>query len=380
MDKKVIILGTSWPFRGGGMSTYNERLARALIENNYDVTIFTFTLQYPSFLFPGKTQYTDQPAPEDLTIKIRVNSVNPFNWIKIGREISKLRPAFMIVRYWIPFMGPCLGTISRIVRKNRYTKVVAIVDNIIPHEKRVGDKSFTRYFTKSVDGFITMSKSVLNDLNLFSPDAPKAFNPHPLYDNFGTPFEREIALEKLNLDNKYRYLLFFGFIRDYKGLDLLLEAFAGKELRKYPVKLIVAGEFYTSPEKYMKIIEQNNLAGHLELRTDFIADNEVALYFSAADIIVQPYKSATQSGVTQIGYHFNKPMLVTDVGGLSEIIPDGKVGYVVKPEPKYITEALVDFFEHSKKDYFEKNVIREKKKYSWDSMVKTIEKVFKEIL
>jgi glycosyltransferase involved in cell wall biosynthesis len=379
MNRKVIILGTSWPFRGGGISTYNERLARALIENNYDVTIYTFTLQYPSFLFPGKTQYTDQPAPKDLKIKIKVNSVNPFNWLKIGRELRKQKPSLLLIRYWIPFMGPCLGTISRIARKNNFTKVVAIADNIVPHEKRIGDKILTRYFTKSVDAFITMSKAVLDDLNLFVPNAPKAFNPHPLYDNFGTPVEREKALEKLNLSKEYRYILSFGFIRDYKGLDLLLEAFADKELRKYPVKLIVAGEFYTSPDKYMDIIERFNLKEHLELHTDFICDSDVAAYFGAADIVVQPYKTATQSGVTQIGYHFNKPMLVTDVGGLSEIIPDGKVGYVVKPNPKDITVALIDFFENSRKEFFEKNVLEEKKKYTWDSMVKTIETVIKDI-
>jgi glycosyltransferase involved in cell wall biosynthesis len=379
LDKKVIILGTSWPFRGGGISTYNERLARALTEKNYDVTIYTFTLQYPSFLFPGKTQYTDQPAPKDLKIKIKVNSINPFNWLKVGREIRNLSPALLLIRYWIPFMGPCLGSIARIARKNKFTKVVAIADNIIPHEKRVGDKALTKYFTKSVDAFITMSKAVLNDLNLFSPNAPKAFNPHPLYDNFGEIIPRDIAISRLKLNPDNRYMLFFGFIRDYKGLDLLLEAFADKRLREYPVKLIVAGEFYTSPDKYMDMIESLKLKEQIELHTDFIPDNDVALYFSAADIIVQPYKTATQSGVTQIGYHFNKPMLVTDVGGLSEIIPHGKVGYVVNPEPEPITEALIDFFGQSRKDSFEKNVIEEKKKYSWESMVKTIEEVIKKI-
>jgi len=379
LNKKVIILGTSWPFRGGGISTYNERLARALAGHGYDVTIYTFTLQYPSFLFPGKTQYSDQPAPEDLNIKIKVNSVNPFNWIKTGREIKRLKPSFLLIRYWIPFMAPCLGTIARIVKKNRYSKVIAIADNIIPHEKRPGDKALTRYFVKSIDGFITMSRAVLDDLNRFSPNAAKEFNPHPLYDNFGDIIPREKAVSKLMLNQDNRYILFFGFIREYKGLDLLIEAFANKRLRDYPVKLIIAGEFYTSPDKYLAMIKKYNLGEHIELHTDFISDDEVALYFSAADIVVQPYKSATQSGVTQIAYHFNKPMLVTDVGGLSEMIPDGKVGYVVKPEPEFITEALVDFFGKSRKETFEKNVIKEKKKYSWDGMVKTIEKILEEI-
>lgn len=379
MKRKIILLGTTWPFRSGGIATFNERLTRALIDNGDEVINYTFSLQYPSFLFPGKTQLSDQPAPEGLDIRIKVNSVNPLNWVAVGKEIRQLKPDLLLVRYWTPFMAPCLGNISRIARQNNHTKVIAIADNVIPHEKHFIDNLLTRYFTDSCNGFITMSRAVLNDLKKFRPLAPMVYTPHPLYDIFGSIVPREQALKQLNLSADFRYLLFFGFIRDYKGLDWLLEAFGDEKIRQFPVKLIIAGEFYTSSEKYLQIIRNKNLANHVILRTDFIADQDVANYFGAADMIVQPYKSATQSGVTQIAFHYNKPMLVTDVGGLGEIIPHGKVGYVVKPGPEAITEAIFDFYNNDRNDYFTENVISEKEKFSWGTMVETIEIVFDKI-
>jgi len=379
LNRKIILLGTTWPFRSGGIATFNERLTRALIDGGDEVINYTFSLQYPSFLFPGKTQLSDQPAPEGLDIRIKVNSINPFNWLSVGREIKRMKPDLLLVRYWIPFMAPCLGTISKIVRKNNHTKVIAIVDNVIPHEKHFIDKILTDYFTNSCNGFITMSRAVLNDLKKFMPFAPMVYTPHPLYDIFGSIVPREQAIKQLNLDPAYRYLLFFGFIRDYKGLDWLLEAFGDTKLRQFPVKLIIAGEFYTSSEKYMKIIRDKSLTDHVILRTDFIADHDVANYFGAADMIVQPYKSATQSGVTQIAFHYNKPMLVTDVGGLGEIIPHGKVGYVVNPGPEAITEAIFDFYKNDRNDFFTGNVISEKEKFSWGTMTETIDIVYDNI-
>jgi len=379
LKKKIILLGTTWPFRSGGISTFNERLTKALIDNGDEVINYTFSLQYPSFLFPGKTQFSDQPAPEGLDIRIKVNSVNPFNWLSVGREIKKIEPDLLLIRYWIPFMAPCLGTIARIAGKNAHTRVIAIADNIIPHEKHIGDNLLTRYFTKSCHGFVTMSRSVLNDLKRFRPNAPMVYTPHPLYDIFGKIVSREKALKRLSLSADFRYLLFFGFIRDYKGLDWLLEAFGDEKLRAFPVKLIVAGEFYTSSDKYLKIINEKKLNDHVILRTDFIADQDVANYFGAADMVVQPYKSATQSGVTQIAFHYNKPMLVTNVGGLGEIIPHGKVGYVVKPGPEAITDAIFDFYSNNQRDFFTSNVIAEKEKFSWGAMVETIDIILNKI-
>lgn len=375
LKKEVVIIGTAWPFRGG-LAAYNERLAREFQDSGYKVRIETFTLQYPNFLFPGKTQYADWEAPNDLDIRATVNSINPLNWRKIGNRIRKEAPDIVIFKYWLPFMAPCFGTIARRVRKNKKTKVIAIADNIIPHEPRPGDKPFTRFFIKAVDGFVAMSKSVFNDIAKFDQNKPRGLCPHPLFDNFGAPLPREEAAKALGLDPNFRYLLFFGFIRDYKGLDWLLEAFADERLRKYPVKLLVAGEFYAPPDSYHQLIKKLELGDNLILQTDFIADSEVTKYFSVADMVVQPYKSATQSGVTQIGYHFEKPMLVTDVGGLSEIIPDQKVGYVVQPNVKAIADALVDFYENERQAEFEGQVKEEKKKYSWQRMVETISEVY----
>lgn len=378
MAKKITILGTAFPFRGG-LAVYNERLAKAFIDEGHDVTIETFKLQYPGFLFPGKTQYADWEAPKHLKIAVSVNSVNPFNWIKIGRKLKHQKPDLLIIKYWLPFMGPCFGTIAKIARKNKHTKVISILDNIIPHEKRPGDKQFSKYFSKQVDAFVGMSDSVLNDLNQFDTIKPRAFCPHPLYDNFGAKRTREASLKHLKLDSNYRYILFFGLIRDYKGLDLLIEAFADKRFKAQKIKLIIAGEFYSDQDKYIDLIEKHNLSAQIELHDRFVPDAEVGYYFGAADIIAQPYKNATQSGVTQIGYHFEKPMLVTNVGGLAEIIPDGKVGYVVEPYPEQIAEKLIDFFENHRNDEFIENVLIEKKKYEWSTMTNTIMNLYNKI-
>ena len=370
---KIVILGTAWPYRGG-LAVYNERLAREFAAEGNDVCIYTFTLQYPSFLFPGKTQYSSEPAPSDLKIVRSLNSINPLSWGKTGRAIRALQPDILIIKFWLPFMAPCLGRVARIVKRGGKTKVVSILDNIIPHEHRPGDRLFGRYFTRSVDGFVAMSDSVLEDLNQFDTVKPRVFCRHPLYDNFGAKASREEALKFLNLDPEQRYMLFFGLIRDYKGLDLLLKAYADSRFRKMNVKLIVAGEFYSGSEKYFEMEKELGLEGMIVWKSDFVPDSEVRYCFGAADIIVQPYKSATQSGVTQIAYHFEKPMLVTNVGGLAEIVPEGKVGYVVEPDSAQIADALVDFFENSRQEQFTEGILSEKKKYAWSNMTRSVRK------
>ncbi len=370
----IIIIGTAYPYRGG-LSAFNERIANEYQNAGHDVEIYTFTHQYPNFLFPGKTQYSTEPAPEGLNIVRKVHSYNPFNWIKVGREIRRKRPDLVLIKFWLPFMSPCFGTIARIIRKNGHTRIVSILDNVIPHEHRIGDKMFVRYFIRPVDGFVAMSKSVLSELRLFTADKPAEFCPHPLYDHYGKRLERDEALQLLNLDPNCRYVLFFGFIRTYKGLDLLLEAFADQWLRQSNVKLIVAGEFYGDPAPYMQQIETLGIADKVVLCTDFIPDSEVNRYFSAADIVAQPYKTATQSGVTQIAFHFGKAMLVTNVGGLAEIVPDGKIGYVVEPDKEQIAKTLRRFFEENRMTEFETNIVEEKQKYSWSRFTQAIAKV-----
>lgn len=374
--KKIILLGTAHPFRGG-LASYNERLALEFIKEGHEVEIFTFTVQYPNFLFPGKSQFSEEPAPKNLIIKRKVNSVNPFNWIKIGNEIKRLKPDILIFKFWLPFMGPCFGTIARRVKKNRHTKIITVLDNVIPHEHRFGDKMFTRYFLKPIDAFISMSKSVADDLNTFDQKKPRDFNPHPLFDNFGEAIPKEKAKEILGLDPNSRYILFFGIIRDYKGLDLLLEAFEKLSSRKKNVKLLVAGEYYSNEEKYKQLIADLKIENDVKVVNEFIKDSEVGRYFCAADIVAQPYKNATQSGVTQIGYHFETPMLVTNVGGLPEMIPDGRVGYVVEPNPDSISSALEDFFNSDKEILFRQNLKVEKQKYLWDKLTAKILKLAK---
>jgi D-inositol-3-phosphate glycosyltransferase len=376
---RIVLIGSAHPLRGGGLATFNERLAKAFMQAGHDVIIYTFSLQYPKILFPGKSQYSDEEAPQDLNIKVKVNSINPFNWVKVGKEIAKLSPDFVIVRYWIPFMAPCLGKISRIIRKNKTSKVIAITDNIIPHEKRIGDRSLTKYFIKSVDGFITLSQSVMDDLGKFNNTKPRKLCLHPLYDNFGEKVLRTHALSSLNLDAGFNYILFFGFIRNYKGLDLLLKAMAQPILKSKKIKAIVAGEFYADSKQYFDLINTLGIKDSLIMHNDFIPNHRVSLYFSAASLVVQPYKDATQSGVTQVAYHFDVPMVVTNVGALPEMVPHMKAGYVVEPDENQIANAINDFFENNMAEKFEKTMIEQKKRFSWDTLINSIFDVYKEI-
>ncbi len=375
--KNIVIIGSAYPLRGG-LSAYNERLARAYLQKGDEVIIYTFSLQYPGFLFPGKTQYSSDPAPTDLKIRVRINSINPLNWLMVGNEIKRLKPDLVIIKFWIPFMAPCLGTIARIIRKNKHSTIISIIDNIIPHEKRPADRMLAGYWVKSVDGFVVMSKSVLNDLDSFNKLKPKQFCPHPLYDHFGEIQSKSVARRSLELNEGGKYILFFGFIRDYKGLDLLLYAMADERIKNLKIKLLVAGEFYTNAKPYFDIIKEKNIQEQVILSNDFIPDSDVAKYFSACDIVVQPYKDATQSGVTQIAFHFNKPMITTDVGGLAEIVPDGKVGYVINPDSIEIADAIVKFYQEDKEAEFTEGVKTEKEKYSWERMIETLDKLLLE--
>jgi glycosyltransferase involved in cell wall biosynthesis len=376
--KKVVIIGPAYPLRGG-LASYNERLAKAYNDQGHQVIVYTYSLQYPSVFFPGKTQLSDDPAPEGLDIRVRINSVNPFNWVRAGNEIRKQRPDLVIIRYWIPFMAPCLGTIARIIHRNGFTRIIAIADNIFPHEKRIMDKQLTRYFVRSVEGFVFMSQSVMADLGYFDARKPRQYCAHPLYDTYGEPVDKETARRELGLEINGLYLLFFGFIRDYKGLDILLSAMADDRLKQLKIRLIVAGEFYSDPAFYKKIIEDHHIGDRVLLFNDFISNREVYKFFCAADLVVQPYKSATQSGVTQIAYHFNKPMVLTDVGGLPELVPDGKAGYIVKPDPQSLAGAIERFYLLNKEAEFSRFVEEEKKKYSWDNMIVHIFAVEQEI-
>ena len=368
--KKIIIIGPAFPLRGGGMSTFNERMARAFMQAGHTVSIYTFSLQYPSFLFPGTSQYSTEAAPQGLDIKVLINSINPFNWIKVGNSIRKESPDIIIVRYWLPFMGPCFGTILRIAKKNRHSKIICIADNVIPHEKRPGDKAFTKYFIKPIDAFITMSEKVLSDLKSFT-NAKATYIPHPLYDNFGEKISREMARANLAIGKESFVLLFFGFIRKYKGLDILLDAMALLKNKIPHLKLLIAGEFYDDKKQYEDQIKRLGIENDLILNTSFIADNDIKNYLCAANVVVQPYRNATQSGVTPLAYHFEIPMIVTNVGGLPSLVPDNVAGLIAEPNARSVAEKIEEFYNKGE-NHFLPGLKEEKKKYTWDKMVNSI--------
>ena len=366
---KIIIIGSAHPLRGG-IATFNARLARALQEEGHDVTIYSFSLQYPSLLFPGKTQYTDEPAPVGIRIKSVINSINPLNWLKVGRQLKKEQADIIIVRFWTPFLGPAFGTILKQV-KNKKTKIIAVADNVVAHEKKPADLLLTKYFFSSVDRFITMSEEVMKDLQTLT-DKPAVRLLHPLYDNYGDPISREEALRKLKLPENQHYCLFFGFIRKYKGLDLLLEAMSDPGTEAAGIHLIVAGEYYGDQEFYENLIKKNGLESRVHLFTDYIPSDEVKVYFSAADCIVLPYRTATQSGITQVAYHFERGMVATNVGGLPEAVKHGKTGIICEPEPKAIANALLDYFTPGRLPDLDKKLKQEKKKYSWETFAQAL--------
>lgn len=367
---KIVILGTAYPYRGG-LATFNERLARQFQAEGHDVEVVTFTLQYPSFLFPGKTQYSNEVAPTDLRIKRWVNSCNPFNWVSVGRKIRKMQPDMLITCYWMAFFAPCYGIIERIVKGNGKTRCLALVHNMIPHEPSLLDKMFAPFYVKSTDGFVALSDSVVKDIDkLDKCRKPKTFSPHPIYDHYGERMSKAEACELLKLDADKDYMLFFGLVRAYKGLDLLLAAM-GKIHDKLPnLRLLIAGEFYEQEEGYREQIKNLGLTEKVIIRNEFIPDADLRLYFSAADLIVQPYKTATQSGVTQVAFHFEKPMLVTNVGGLGEIVHDHKMGYAVHPNADSIAEAIIDYYENDRQEDYTQYLILEKEKYSWSILTK----------
>ena len=369
---KVFIIGPGFPLRGGP-AQFNENLCREFNKMGHDAQIISYSLQYPNFLFPGSSQYeTSGSAPTDIKIHTLINTVNPFNWIKTARFIKKEKPDFIIFRYWLPFFGPSLGTIGRLVKRGTKIKVLALTDNIIPHEKRAGDKPFTKYFVNSCDGFITMSKAVFNDISQFTPTDKKVFSPHPMYETYGAAISKSEARKKLNLNESDKVILFFGLIRKYKGLDILLEAMNAPEIKNQNIKLLVAGEFYEDKQPYLDVVKKYNLENQVIFHSQFIPNEEVRNYFCASDLVAQTYRNATNSGVTMVGYYYEKPMLVTDVGGLSELVPHQKIGYTVPIDTKQISDSIIDYFQNNREEEFVKNLKQEKIKYLWPTFINRV--------
>ncbi len=371
--KTVVIIGPAHPLRGG-LATFNQRLADEFISEGDDCRIVSFSLQYPSLFFPGKTQYSKDPAPKHPQIYSWINSINPFSWVRTGKKIAALKPDTLVVRFWIPFMGPALGTIIRIVKRNGKTRIICIADNIIPHERRIGDRNFTRYFLNGCHAFITMSDKVLRDLRKFEKNKPALLVQHPLYDTFGASIPKEDARKLIGMQKEQKIILFFGFIRHYKGLDILLKAMAEPVLENSGITLLVAGEFYEDESEYRKLVDSLQIGSRVVLHNHFISDSEVRNYLCAADCVVQPYRDATQSGVTPLAYHFDKPMIVTNVGGLPSLVPHERSGLICEPQPDSIASAIIRFYQLGER-YFIPHLREEKKKYSWQNLTAAIKKL-----
>jgi len=370
---KIVIIGTAFPLRGG-IAHFNQLLASHLGEK-HEVEIITFKRQYPKLFFPGKTQ--DEPSGEKPNIKITqlVDSINPLNWLKVGKTIRNLKPDLVIFKYWLPFFGPCFGTIAKYAKKNCSTKVLFIPDNVIPHEKHPCDISFTKYAFKYADYFIVQSDSVQKDLLCLFPHAKFRNTPHPVYEIFGKSIEKYDARKQLNV-NAEKIILFFGYIRKYKGLHVLLDAMKIISHTETPPTLFVAGEFYDDEPAYKIQIKELNIESFVKIYSEYIPNERVNLFFSAADVVVLPYLSATQSGITQIAYNFDKPVIATNVGGLAEVVLDNKTGYIVEANnPEKLSAAIKKFYSEGLEKPFSDNVKIEKIKYSWDHFIESIEEL-----
>jgi len=370
-----VIIGPAFPLRGG-IAQLNESLSQEFTKQGIENTIFSFYLQYPDFLFPGTSQKeaADRKGPEGVDIQSTISSINPISWWLTVRKIAKLKPDFIVVRFWLPFMGPCLGTICKWLKAKLNVPIIGILDNVIPHERRIGDRIFTRYFLNHCGSYVAMSSSVMEELSQFDVKKPRKMLYHPIYDHFGEKVDKELARKHLNFSEEWKVILFFGIIRKYKGLELLLEAISKMENRN-KLRLIIAGEFYQNRSKYDRLIKELEIEDNVIINAGFVDSNKVRYYFCASDIVAQPYLSATQSGVTQIAYHFNTPMLVTNVGGLPEMVPHGKVGYVTEVTSESVAENLDRFFREEKAAEFQLNIQKEKQRFSWNHFALEIEKL-----
>jgi len=361
---KIVLVGPFPPYRGG-ISMFNYSLANELSQSN-EVHRISFSLQYPRLLFPGKTQYFDFEGKQS---KAMINSINPFSWKKTVKFINSQTPDVVIFQYWMPFLAPCLGFIAKRLRKKR-VKVISVLHNVKPHENHIGDKRLSRYFLKQNDGFVVMSKAVRDDLLSFIPDAKYILHPFPIDSQFGDSIDQIEARKKIGIPLDKKVLLFFGLIRNYKGLDLVVDAF-NKLSDEY--FLVIAGESYGKFDNYQKQIDSNTNKERIMKHIKFIADDQVSFFISAADLNVLPYKTATQSAVVAMAYQFDLPVLVTDVGGLKGMVEPYGTGVVVDtPDSVLISEGIETFFNDNMESNCKNNIQKYKTDYSWDNFAKVV--------
>ena len=375
---KIIIIGPAYPWRGG-IAHYNSLLATHL-QKRHSVEIITFSRQYPKLLFPGKSQQERGVAGPNIPVKQLIDSINPLNWIRVASEIRARSADLLIFKYWLPFFGPCYGTIAKRAKRGTSTKVLFICDNIIPHERRPGDIVFTKYAFRQADYFIVQSTTVEHDLLRHFPGSTYRKVPHPVYQIFGKPLPKAEARRVLGISAE-RVILYFGYIRAYKGLMILIEAMKGVLSSTSqggignPL-LLAVGEFYDHESRYHDRVQNLNLDSSIRFVADYVPNDQVATYFSAADVVVLPYLSATQSGITQIAYNFDKPVIATNVGGLSEVVIHEKTGFIVPPnDPGALAGSIIRFYGENREAEFSSNIKEEKAKYSWERMVQAIEEL-----
>ena len=369
---KIVLVGPFPPFRGG-ISDLNAALADHL-SKRHEIHAINFTTQYPKVLFPGKTQFKKGDSAQEVDSIRCLSSINPFSWRKTAYKIIDIDPDLVLFRFWLPFFAPAFSGVAKKIRKYSDATIMVICDNIIPHEERLLDTRLTKRFFGFIDSFIVLSKKVENELLSFIPEAKYKYSPHPIYSIFNNTLSKEQAKAELKLATK-KVLLFFGLIREYKGLDILINAMEKIKTELEDYTLLIVGECYENENKYTELIKKAGITDNVKCHYSFIPDNEVGKYFSAADVVVLPYKTASQSGIVQIAYHFDTPVIVSNVGGLPEIVDEGKTGYCVEPNSNAFAKAIKAFYENDNISEMNSNISEYKSQFSWDAMVKAIEKL-----
>lgn len=372
----IAYLSTFYPLRGG-IAQFNASLLHAFQEQNHPVSAYTFTRQYPKMLFPGKSQYVtpDDPAIPISSIAL-LDTMNPISYYRTASAIAQNTPHLLVMKFWMPFFAPSLGTVAKQLRKNS-VKVISILDNVIPHERRLGDMALIRYFLRQNDGFIVMSETVKQDLLTLRPSAPFIHQSHPLYNHFGRKIEQNKAREQLNIPINKKILLFFGFIRSYKGLDILLQALP---LLPEDYNVVIAGEVYGDFTTYQDIITEHSLQDRVHIHVRYINDTEVPLFFSASDLCVLPYRSATQSGIVPIAYHFDLPVVITDTGSLGEMVAPYGTGLIASDiTPIAIAETIQQYFNGNLELRCKHSILQYKQQHSWAILAGRITEFYKHL-
>ena len=367
---KICLIGPMYPLRGG-VAHYNAQLGLELAKR-HEIAVVSFSRQYPALLFPGRTQLDPSEPPLGLTAEPLLDSLNPLSWLRAGRRIAEFSPALTAVHWWNPFFAPCIGTTLRLAKRRFRTAVVFICHNILPHEPLPATRRLTRFALASGDAWLVHSETDRRDLESLRLRGPILMTPQPPGRGFGEPIDKERAKRRLGLSGNI--LLFFGLIRRYKGLPQLLEALP-LVLKRLNCTLIVVGEFYDEKDRCLNLINAMGIAGKVQVIDRFIPDNEVSLYFSAADLVVLPYASATQSAIVPIAFAFERPVLATRVGGLPEAVRDGETGLLVEPHnPAALAEAIIRFFDEQMEPAFRRNILL-RQAFSWKELASALEAI-----